>query len=152
MKAFLFLLVFFITTESFSQQKKIDKHLAELEASGALNIDSFDLKGEKIDSFAHYPGGEMAWRKYLEQNVSVLVDGPTNKGVKAGRYKVWVKFIVDADGTISDIEAITSFGYMMEEGVIKLIRKSGKWRPAIAGGVPVESKVKVAVNVEFSSG
>ena len=83
---------------------------------------------EKVDVEATYPGGESAWRKYLEKNLNPNV--PVENGAPIGIYTVIVQFIVDKTGTISDIKTLTNFGYGMEEEVVRIMKKSPMWIPA----------------------
>ena len=83
---------------------------------------------EKVDVEATYPGGESAWRKYLEKNLNPNV--PVENGAPIGIYTVIVQFIVDRTGTISDIKTLTNFGYGMEEEVVRIMKKSPMWIPA----------------------
>jgi protein TonB len=52
------------------------------------------------------------------------------KGAKKGKYLVSVRFIVDKNGSISDIKALTSNGYGMEAEVVRAIKKGVNWTPA----------------------
>ena len=40
-------------------------------------------------------------------------------------------------GNLSDIKPLTNFGYGMEQEAIRVIKKSGKWIPAIQNGSEV---------------
>jgi periplasmic protein TonB len=72
-------------------------------------------------------------RKYLRG------EAPIDKGAPAGRYNVRIQFVVDIDGTVSDIKPLTNVGYGMEEEAIRVIKKSDKWEPAIQNGYPVKA-------------
>jgi len=73
-----------------------------------------------------------AWRKYLQKNLNATV--PVDSGAQAGTYTVQVKFLVDKNGGVSSIKALTSHGYGMEEEVIRFIAKGPKWIPAKQNG------------------
>ena len=45
--------------------------------------------------------------------------------------KVVVKFIVNKDGSISDVKAETKHGYGMDSAAVELIKKVPKWEPAL---------------------
>jgi protein TonB len=45
-----------------------------------------------------------------------------------------VRFIVSKDGSVSDVVAETNYGYGMEQEAIRVIKKSGRWTPAIQNG------------------
>lgn len=84
-----------------------------------------------------FPGGAIEWRKFLQRNLHPEV--PIDNGALAGLYTVQVKFIVHVDGSVSSIEPITKFGFGMEEEVIRVILKSGKWTPGLLQGKPIKA-------------
>lgn len=98
---------------------------------------------EKVEIEASYPGGEAAWRKYLEKNLNAMT--PINNSAPSGYYQIWIQFIVDRDGNLADIKALTNLGYGMEAEVIRILRKSGKWKPAEQGGRLVKAYRKQPV-------
>ena len=99
--------------------------------SQTTNPDSITLENSvftKVDIEAKFPGGDGAWKKYLEKNLDPNV--PVEHGAPIGIYSVIVQFIVDKTGAISDIKTLTNFGYGMEQEVIRIIQKSPAWTPA----------------------
>lgn len=58
---------------------------------------------------------------------------------------VMVQFVVDKDGTVSQVNAISGPEELNDEAV-RVIRKSGKWTPAIQNGREVRSYKKKAGN------
>ena len=91
----------------------------------------------KVEEEAEFPGGGDAWRKFLTKNLNA--DVPSNHKAPSGMYPVVVKFIVGKDGSIRDIAAETNLGFGMEEEVIRIIGKSGKWKPAVQNGRTVNA-------------
>jgi protein TonB len=47
---------------------------------------------------------------------------------------VVIQFIIDKEGKISNITALTKHGFGMEEEVIRLLKKAPNWKPAIQDG------------------
>ncbi|UAY51566.1 energy transducer TonB [Ferruginibacter albus] len=86
----------------------------------------------KVEKEAAFPGGDGAWRRYLEKNLNA--SAPIDNGAPEGTYTVIVKFIVSKDGSISDVEAETHFGYGMEDEAIRAIKRGPKWTPALQNG------------------
>ncbi len=86
----------------------------------------------KVEIEASYPGGEAAWRRYLEQNLNA--ETPVKHKAPAGTYTVVIQFVVDKHGVVSDIRALTNHGYEMEEEVIRLLKKAPRWNPAVQDG------------------
>jgi antitoxin component YwqK of YwqJK toxin-antitoxin module len=114
----------------FVGQTGIWKHYKD----GVTTLDTVYTREERE---AEFPGGNQAWARYLEKTLSSF--NPADNGAKAGKYKVIVKFIVDKDGTISDVAAETKYGHKMESTVIKMIERGPKWIPASQFGRPVKA-------------
>lgn len=91
----------------------------------------------KVEQEAAFPGGEAAWRRYLQNNLDA--NTPVENGAAEGTYQVIVKFIVSKDGSISQVEAETSFGHGMEAEAVKIIKKGPKWTPANQNGRAVNA-------------
>mgnify|MGYP000925476259 CR=1 FL=1 len=98
---------------------------------------------DKVDIEAAFPGDMNGWRRFLEKNLNANV--PADNGAPVGMYTVFVQFVVDKQGNVSDIKALTSNGYGMEEEVIKVIKRSGAWTPASQNGRPVKAYRKQPV-------
>lgn len=80
-----------------------------------------------------------AWRKHLSKYLMDIMDRAASKGLPPGVYTVNVRFIVEKDGSITDVEALNDIGYGVKEGVEKMIRKAPKWTPGTQNGVAVRS-------------
>lgn len=87
-----------------------------------------------------FKGGLNGWITFLQRNINPKV--PKNQGAPPGNYQVFVQFIVQKDGSIGDIAALTSYGFGMEEEVIRVVKKSPKWVPAVQYGRIVKSYKK----------
>ncbi len=104
---------------------------------------------EKVEVEAAFPGGEGAWRKYLERNLNP--NAPVDAGAPEGQYTVWIQFIVDKEGVISDVKGLTKHGYGMENEAIKVINKGPKWKPALQNGRHVKAYRKQPITFVVSS-
>ena len=101
---------------------------------------------EAVEEEAYYAGGEASWRSYLVQNLNPST--PVDKGAPAGLYTVFVQFVVNIDGKISDIKPLTKHRYGMEAEVIRILRKSPLWVPAIQHGKNVRAYRKQPVTFQ----
>ncbi|HMU47303.1 MAG TPA: GldM family protein [Chitinophagaceae bacterium] len=101
---------------------------------------------EKVEIEASYPGGVEAWRNFLIKNLKATT--PVDNGAPAGVYTVIVQFVVDKEGNISDIKALTNHGYGMEQEVVRIMKFSEKWTPAIQNGKPVKAYRKQPVTFQ----
>jgi protein TonB len=92
---------------------------------------------EKVEVEASYPGGDAAWANFLRKNLNASV--PVDNGAPASSYTVWVQFIVDKEGNVSDVRPLTSQGYGMEAESVRVLKKATKWIPAIQNGRNVKA-------------
>lgn len=106
--------------------------------------DSIEYKVfDKVGIEASFPGGDFAWRRFLEQNLNASVG--TDHGAPVGIYTVYVQFLVDKEGYITDVKALTNVGYGMEQEVIRLIKTGPQWKPASLDGRNVKAYRKQPV-------
>lgn len=77
------------------------------------------------------------WVKFLLRNLDPEV--PTRNGAPPGRHTVIVQFVVDTDGNLSNIKALSKVGYGMEEEAVRVLKKATKWEPAIQNGYKVKA-------------
>ncbi|MFT3904429.1 MAG: energy transducer TonB [Niabella sp.] len=100
----------------------------------------------KVEIDAEYPGGNNAWRNYLDRNLRP--DVPVENGAPPGSYQVMIQFVVDVAGVVSDVKALTNHGYGMEGEAIRVIKKSGKWTPAQQNGRQVKAYRKQPITFQ----
>ena len=92
---------------------------------------------DKVEIEAKFPGGDGKWRQYLERNCNAQV--ATDAGAPEGTYTTLVQFVVDKEGNISDVKAMTNHGYGMEEEAVRVIKKGPNWTPAVQNGRQVKA-------------
>jgi periplasmic protein TonB len=80
---------------------------------------------EKVEIDAKFTGD---WESFLRKNLNSMV--PVDNGAAAGRYKIMVRFVVDVDGSVSDITPLTTVGFGMEQEAVRVLKKAKKWEPA----------------------
>lgn len=92
---------------------------------------------------AQFPGGLEEWRKYFFRKTDFKALAKHMAPV--GKYTVIVDFVVNKDGSISNVVAKTETGYGTEEEAIRTISKGPKWQPAKKDGLFVDTKVKQTI-------
>lgn len=101
-----------------------------------------DNRFEPVEVEASFPGGSEAWARFLNRNLRVPEDAISN-GIEG---MVIVQFVVDVNGTVSDVQAISGpDGGGLKEEAVRVIQKSGKWVPAIQNGRSVKAYRKQPV-------
>lgn len=101
---------------------------------------------EKVEIEAYFPGGDNAWLDFISKNLAP--NTPVENGAPAGTYTVVIQFIVDKEGNLSDIKPLTHHGYGMESEVMRVLRKSPKWMPAVQEGRKVKAYRKQPVTFQ----
>jgi protein TonB len=103
---------------------------------------------DKVEVEAQFPGGDAKWKRYLETNCNGQV--ATDNGAPEGTYTTVVQFVVDKEGNISDVHALTNHGYGMEEEAMRVIKKGPKWTPAIQNGRQVKAYRKQPITFQVT--
>src|SRR5690606_8913182 len=98
----------------------------------ALNTDKIFTKAEVEASF---PGGQIEWQKYIIRCFQASLDSFT----KADYGTCVLRFIVNTDGTVSDVRATTMSGTQLAKMAINAVKKGPKWIPASQNGHTVAS-------------
>ncbi len=99
---------------------------------------------------AAFIGGNIAWQKYLERNLDSVV--PVDAGSPAGIYKVTVEFLVNKDGTISDLKVVDDPGYNTAYEVMRIIKKIPQWQAGTYKGQQVKCLLTQSVTFFISNG
>jgi protein TonB len=99
----------------------------------------------KVEIESEYPGGMPAWQRFLNRNLRYPQDA-IDQGVEGF---VTVQFIVDKEGNVSNVEAVSGPTELRAEA-IRVIKKSGKWTPAIQNGNPVKSYKKQPIGFRLN--
>jgi protein TonB len=102
--------------------------ILKYKADGVIKIDSVFGREEMEASF---PGGEGAWNKFIKHAIETHIDEFTNAN-KSGTCRI--KFIVDTDGSLSDVEALTMKGTLFAKLIVEEFKKGPKWIPATQYG------------------
>jgi len=89
---------------------------------------------DKVDIESSYPGGPKAWKRFLIRTFRYPDQAQENQ--IAGT--VLIKFVVDKDGKVSSIQALSGPEELRAEA-IRVISKSGRWIPAMQQGHVVNS-------------
>jgi TonB family protein len=90
---------------------------------------------------AEFIGGNEEMIKFLSENVKYPEDvlQANEKGANI-HGRVYVKFVVEKDGSISDVEVVRSVHPSLDAEAVRVVKlMSGKWTPATERGKPVRS-------------
>jgi periplasmic protein TonB len=108
----------------------------------APKIDNTIYGKAGVDVMPEPDGGAAGWTKFLERNLRYPI-AATDAG-KSG--KVWVSFVVEKDGQISNVKVDQGAGYGMDEEALRVLKLSKKWKPGKQNGQPVRVKYNLPLN------
>jgi len=111
---------------------KVDETTNVVESPKAVPEETFI----KVEVEAMFPGGEGSWNKFVQREVERHMDDLVDDG-QAGTCEV--QFIVDREGNVSNVEALTMKGSVLGRIACDAIRKGPKWIPAKQNGTQVKA-------------
>lgn len=118
-----------------------DSTLNDYEDDSDTSFSDKEFKTVQIES--KFPGGPQAWRSYLEHTLRTNV--PVKNKAPKGVYTVIVSFLVNKEGKVSEPKLITDPGYGCGEEVLRIIKKSPDWSPAVHDGKNVIYRQKQSI-------
>lgn len=89
---------------------------------------------EHPDENPEFPGGMEAWSRYLQRMLRV-----PDEMESGDRKTVRVKFVVNANGEVTDAVITLSGGKEFDKEVLRVIGRMPKWKPGKQRGKPVAS-------------
>ena len=84
----------------------------------------------KVEYVPEFAGGVNGFNKFLYKNLK----WPDKSGMIDVQGKVFVIFVVEKDGTLSNIHVIKSLYPEFDAEAIRVMRLSPKWKPGIQNG------------------
>jgi len=89
-----------------------------------------------------FQGGMEKFYKYLAANCKYPAEAVKNNV----QGKVLLSFIVEKDGTISEVKVVDGLGSGTDEEAVRLLENSPKWKPATSGNKPVRVQYDLPIN------
>jgi protein TonB len=95
-----------------------------------------------VEDMPEFPGGELALRKYIANAIEYPVIAQEN-GIQG---KVYVQFVVDKDGGISDARIARGVDPSLDKEALRVVNSLPKWKPGQQRGKPVRVSYTVPIN------
>jgi len=89
-----------------------------------------------------FPGGESGLTTFLQKNIRYPLLAKQNKI----QGKVYIQFVVEKDGSITDIKVIREPGSGTGDEAVRVMKLSPKWSPGTQNGKPVRVQFTLPVN------
>lgn len=129
-----------------SQTQEVGKNipLSDNDEESVNRIEQEDNKVfDVVEEMPQYPGGFSAFMDYLSKSIQYPVVAEEN-GVQG---RVICSFIVDTDGSISDVTVVKSVDPSLDKEAKRILSSMPNWIPGKKNGIPV--RVKYTTPVTF---
>ena len=94
-----------------------------------------------VEEMPHFPGGPAALQAFLSSNTKYPVVAQEN-GVQG---RVIVSFVVERDGSITDVKVVRSVDPSLDREATRVVRSMPRWSPGKQNGSAVRVKYTVPV-------
>jgi len=120
----------------------IDEKHGNSETRNIVEAAPSDEVFKAVEINPEYPGGEGAFGKFLQKNIHY----PTFAKENNIQGKVYVQFIVERDGSLTDISVVREPGSGLGDEAMRVLKMSPHWKPGIQNGKPVRVQYTVPIN------
>ncbi|MDB5129142.1 energy transducer TonB [Mucilaginibacter sp.] len=100
-----------------------------------------------VEQAPGFPGGDAKFGAYLQKNIRYPAIARENN--VQGR--VVLTFVVERDGSLTDIKVLRSLGSGTDEEAVRVLKASPRWKPGIQNGRPVRVQYSIPVNFTLAS-
>jgi TonB family protein len=96
-----------------------------------LRMDTIEKAAEDVEIFGMveempcFPGGEAKLVEYIAKNLNYPQEA-IEKGIEG---RVFVGFVIDVDGSVTDVEVMRGIGGGCDEEAVRVIKSLPKWKP-----------------------
>lgn len=135
------------TTDLFKEKIVIeDAHFYHFSVNETSNVISSNIKNEQLTP-AEFIGGQSTFYKFLAENVKY----PQYAIEQEITGKVYVKFIIEKDGSILQAIVMRGVSRSIDKEAIRVIKLSSKmWSPGKINNEPVRSYYLIPINFNIS--
>lgn len=94
------------------------------------------------------PGGMAGWNQYLSQNLQYPAEA-RQLGIEG---TVIVVFVINSDGTISDVEILRGIGGGADEEAVRVVQSAPNWEPGMQSGKSVNTRMRLPIRFKLGNG
>ncbi len=100
-----------------------------------------------VDIFPEFPGGMAAWAKFIQRNLRYPGSAQDNEI----QGKVYINFVVEKDGSITDVTVVKGIGYGCDEEAVRVLKKSPRWKAGVQNNQPVRVRYNMPIGYVLSN-
>lgn len=114
--------------------------------AGPPSDEKVDEVFEIVEESAEPDGGMQAFYKYVGKNME-YPNQAKRMGVEG---KVFVQFIIDKDGKITDVKAVRGIGAGCDEEAVRVLQNAPKWKPGKQRGRAVRQRMVIPISFKLN--
>ena len=99
-----------------------------------------------VEEMPEFPGGEIAVLKFIADNVVY----PEEAKAKDIEGTVYVKFVINSEGKVQDVETLRGVDPLLDQEAIKVIESMPEWIPGRQSGKPVNVRMQVPIKFQLA--
>ncbi|MEN2281568.1 TonB family protein [Algoriphagus sp. SE2] len=119
---------------------------AEVAPIGPPIIENPDEIKDFVEVQASFVGGMEKWYLYLKENLIY----PTQARRMGTEGTAIVRFVVNTDGSIQDVEIVRTIGGGCDEVALDVIKNSPNWNPGRVNGKAVRSRMTIPIKFRLN--
>jgi protein TonB len=94
-----------------------------------------------VEEMPEFPGGAAKMMEFIQKNIQYPMTAREN-GIQG---RVFVNFVIEPDGSITNVTAIRGIGGGCDEEAIRVVQSMPNWKPGKQRGVAVRTSFTVTV-------
>lgn len=126
-------------TDIDSDMEAMEDEIGDLEPPPPPDDDV--VEAIKLENLPEFPGGAVEFIKWLTRNLKY----PSQAQEQKMQGRVVAEFIVNRDGSITDVKVVTSLNEQCDQEVLRVLRMMPRWTPGLQDNEPCRTKVCVPV-------
>ncbi|WP_264535976.1 M56 family metallopeptidase [Flavobacterium sp. N1736] len=99
---------------------------------------------EDVEKMPEFPGGMNEFYKFIGKNFKM----PAEIGKNKIEGKAYMQFIIEKDGSLSDIKTLKDLGYGIGDEAIRVLKLSPKWTAATQQGKAVRVMYSLPITIQ----
>ena len=106
-------------------------------------VDMYDepLDFRVVEDLPQFPGGAVEFMKWLTKNLKY----PATAQQRKVQGRVVAQFIVNQDGSVSDIQVVERLSTECDREALRVLRMMPKWQPGLMDAKPCRTKVCIPI-------
>ena len=94
-----------------------------------------------VEDLPQFPGGAVEFMKWLTKNLKY----PPNAQNRKVQGRVMAQFVINKDGSISDLELVEKLDPWCDREALRVLRMMPKWEPGVMDAKPCRTLVAIPI-------